>query len=90
MCTDLDPGPYLKSQGHLRHLKVKSTHALVCTITYLCIEDCLLDSLVVELASSAGGSGFNPQSRTASYQRHFGGHLAVVAGMKKSPTLKNK
>ena len=29
----------------------------------------LLDSVV--LASSAGGPGFNPQSRTASYQRRY-------------------
>ena len=33
---------------------------------------CLLDGQVVRvLALSAGGPGFNPQSRTASYQRRY-------------------
>jgi len=30
MCSDLDPGPYLKSQGHTGHLKVR-VHILVST-----------------------------------------------------------
>ena len=36
------------------------------------VEYRLLDSLVIRvLASSTGGPGFNPQSRTASYQRRY-------------------
>ena len=39
MCSDHDPGPYLKGQGHMRHLKVR-VHMLVSAliITYLCIK----------------------------------------------------
>ena len=38
MCSDLDPGLYLKGQGHTIYLKIESTHACVWAITYLCID----------------------------------------------------
>ena len=31
MCCDLDPGPYLKGQGHMRHLNVR-IHMLVSAL----------------------------------------------------------
>ena len=39
MCSDLDLCQYLKDQGHIRHLKVQSTHACVCSITFVCIDE---------------------------------------------------
>jgi len=38
MYSDLDPIPYIKGQGHTRCLTVKSTHARVRAITYVCID----------------------------------------------------
>ena len=38
MCSDVSPGPYLKGQGHMRHLKVRVHNACVRAITYSFIE----------------------------------------------------
>ena len=38
MCGDLDSCSYLNGQGHTIYLKVKSTHARVCSIAFLCID----------------------------------------------------
>ena len=37
MCIDLDSDPYLKGQGHTRHLKVR-VHMLVLKLTYVCMD----------------------------------------------------
>jgi len=38
MCSDLDPGPYLKCQGYTRHLKVSVHMVCVGALTFLCID----------------------------------------------------
>ena len=49
----------------LMRFKTKS----ICKLSFAY---CPLESLVIRvLASSAGGPGFNPKSRTVSYQRHY-------------------
>ena len=50
MCSDRDSDPYLKGQGHTRHLKVRvHNHACVRTITYVYIDG--LPSNLVQMLS---------------------------------------
>ena len=50
MCSDLDSDPYLKVQGHTRHLKIRLHNDFVCAITYVCIDG--LPSNLVQMLSS--------------------------------------